>query len=562
MNELDLYTETDTEIQEQQKEWEQYACTVDFERCHDEVSAENNKAPLPIGAIDPSGIASSVLLHPKPAQEPPVSQSSNDWPDPIPFSDTLPKVMSLRPEMLPRDIGDHIFDVADRQNSPPDFGATTGICALSSLLGNKIVIKPKQNDDWIVVPTQWGINIGNPSTKKTPSMQEALKPLTQIDEFYSDQYDIESKRHRAELELVAIAVELAKINAKKLLKTEKKSDREKALQVLESARALQQAPTRKRYIMHDSTVEKTGVLLNENPNGFLLSQDELSSWFSKMEKDEYQGDRAFYLQCFNGNGSYSYDRITRESIHIKNCTLSIVGGIQPSRIRSIVCKAVRGMMDDELIQRFQLAVWPDPVKQEWQDRAPNKDAWERYKRIFDKIDALVKSKDIQCVFHFTAEGQALANQFMIEQNSVDFTQEVGQAFESHLTKMPKTIFGLALLFQIVEDLESDYVGANATVMALSWFPYLKSHAERLYSVVGNQCIENARLILSRRAKLKTKFTARHIKQKGWIPLYPEINDALECLVDHQCLRVEESIPQVKGGRPSTFYYWNPKIGGV
>ncbi|TBU87753.1 hypothetical protein DNJ95_18735 [Stutzerimonas kirkiae] len=34
--------------------------------------------------------------------------------------------------------------------------------------------------------------------------------------------------------------------------------------------------------------------------------------------------RAFYLECFDGNGSFTYDRIGRGTIYIKSCCLSLI----------------------------------------------------------------------------------------------------------------------------------------------------------------------------------------------------------------------------------------------
>jgi cytochrome bd-type quinol oxidase subunit 1 len=70
--------------------------------------------------------------------------------------------------------------------------------------------------------------------------------------------------------------------------------------------------------------------------GLLLIRDELPGFLAKMESEEFQSDRAFYLEAFNGDGQFTYDRIGRGTVHIENCTLSIVGGVQPSRIAPLV----------------------------------------------------------------------------------------------------------------------------------------------------------------------------------------------------------------------------------
>src|SRR3954451_1827005 len=115
----------------------------------------------------------------------------------------------------------------------------------------------------------------------------------------------------------------------------------------------------------------------------------LPGWLAKMESEEYQSDRAFYLEAFNGDGRFTYDRIGRGTTVIENCTLSIIGGIQPSRLAPLVRGAVSGTANDGLIQRFQLAVWPDPRGSwEWVDRAPDLAAKATYENAFRRLHDL------------------------------------------------------------------------------------------------------------------------------------------------------------------------------
>ena len=74
----------------------------------------------------------------------------------------------------------------------------------------------------------------------------------------------------------------------------------------------------------------------------------------------------------NGDGKFTYDRIGRGTIHIEFCTLSILGGVQPSRIAPIVRGAMTGATNDGFVQRLQMTVWPDDLGSwTWVDRRPN-----------------------------------------------------------------------------------------------------------------------------------------------------------------------------------------------
>ena len=120
-------------------------------------------------------------------------------------------------------------------------------------------------------------------------------------------------------------------------------------------------PSCPRLIVNDATVEKLGELLNENPNGLLLTRDELAGFLARIESEEYQSERAFYLEAFSGDGKYTCDRIGRGTIHIEHCILSLIGGIQPTKLAPLVRAALGGTNNDGLVQRLQLAVWPDDI---------------------------------------------------------------------------------------------------------------------------------------------------------------------------------------------------------
>ena len=113
---------------------------------------------------------------------------------PIPLPDSLPPVAPFDPELLPEAIRDHVMDVADRQQGPADFVAVAAICGLSALLGRKVLMRPKQHDDWTVTPTQWGAIIGRPSAMKSPSLKEALRPLATIERVKARLADLEPGR--------------------------------------------------------------------------------------------------------------------------------------------------------------------------------------------------------------------------------------------------------------------------------------------------------------------------------------------------------------------------------
>ena len=89
--------------------------------------------------------------------------ASGGWADPTPLPDDLPAVMPFDDELLPSTFRPWIKDIAERLQCPPDFPAVAAMIPLGVIVGRKVGIRPKRQDDWLVVPNLWGAVIGRPS---------------------------------------------------------------------------------------------------------------------------------------------------------------------------------------------------------------------------------------------------------------------------------------------------------------------------------------------------------------------------------------------------------------
>ena len=473
---------------------------------------------------------------------------------PKPLPDSLPPVERFNPEMLPDELRGYVMDVAHRTQCPPDFCAVVTIACLAGVLGRKALIKPKQHDDWTITPNQWAAMIGGPSAMKSPALKAMRFPLDAIEAEARKQHAAATAEHEVEAELAEIARSAAKKKAKQLAD---KGDMAKAREVLEQVEGVESPGSTPRIVINDATVEKLGELLNENPNGLVVVRDELSGWLAKMQQEEYASDRAFYLEAFNGDGKFTYDRIGRGTVIIDHCTVSIVGGIQPSKLAPLVRGAASGVSDDGLVQRFQLAVWPDPsTRWQWIDQSPDSRAKERYSQVFYRLHGMPTEDEPEC-WHFTPDEQAVFIEWMEELHTEARSGEMSPVLESHLLKMPKTVCGLALLFALVDG-DQGAVGYAATCRALAWADYLRSHAERLYSASSNAAIDGARLILKRRDRLPNPFTTRDVRRKQWAGLdtAEAARDSIDMLVDTGSVTRLETPTATK---PRTDFYWHPSL---
>jgi len=103
------------------------------------------------------------------------------WPDPTPLPNALPPVEPFDAELLPVALRAWVMDIAHLMQCPPDFPAVGAIAALSSLIGARHVIQPKERVDWQVVPNLWALIVGRPGVMKSPALGEVMRPLNRLE---------------------------------------------------------------------------------------------------------------------------------------------------------------------------------------------------------------------------------------------------------------------------------------------------------------------------------------------------------------------------------------------
>jgi len=507
------------------------------------------------------------------------SKTTNDdaWEEPVPLPEGLPPVARLVPSMVPMPLRGWLVDVSERMQIPLDFVAAAAIVVAGALVGRRVGIYPKRYDDWLVIPNLWGAVVGRPSLMKSPALAEVMKPLSRLVAEAYEEYQEKKQAYETEV-MVADATKAAlrdelKTTAKKAVKSGDHSELNEIARRSQDAE-LPEEPVLRRYKSEDSTVEKLTEILLENARGILIHRDELSGWLRNLDKQGREGDRSFYLEGWNGSGSFDVDRIGRGSLHIPALCLSILGGIQPGPIGAYVYQATQGEQgDDGLLQRFQVLVWPDPPAS-WRnvDRWPENGAKNRAYKVFKQLDALDPQKlgasgeDEEGVpaIRFTDEAQGAFDQWRDELENRLRTAELPSAFESHLAKYRSVMPSLALLFHLMDFVdgtaESHAVGLKATLRAAAWCKYLETHAARLYSSAQNPAMESARALLKRIRKrdVKDGSTVREIYRKGWAKLSSAetVASAAGVLEDFGWLRVET----IKtGGRATTKVHLHPSL---
>src|SRR5215218_5841572 len=164
--------------------------------------------------------------------------------------------MGLDPSLLPVPLRGWVKDVSERMdNAPPDFAAAATVVVAAALLGRKVGIRPKRQDDWTVVPNLWGGLVGPPASMKTPALEQAIKPVKRLSVKAAEAHQEATQEHAldvmmSEAEKAALKKRL-KDTASSLAKGEaKREDLEKVRAELEELNE-PEAPRERRYMTND-----------------------------------------------------------------------------------------------------------------------------------------------------------------------------------------------------------------------------------------------------------------------------------------------------------------------
>ncbi len=500
------------------------------------------------------------------------ARDETQFPEPRPIESELPPVMPYDPDLLPSPLSEYVSDVAERMPCPMEFVAAPLLVVLGSLIGTSARLQMRQKDTgWKVVPNLWGALIGRPSTKKTPALKavlgDTLDPLIKKAE---EEY--RPLRAKAEASLEAFQ---AKRNALKkrmgtvahALQQGKQGVSETDLERLKKELAEleePEIPSERRYLIHDATIEVIVELLNHNPRGLLYFRDELTGLFRRCEQQGRESDLQFLLEAWNGTGSHSHDRIGRGHIMCKNLCLSILGGIQPDRLRHYVLKTINGD-NDGFIQRIQLIVYPEQVNiSGWKDRPPNEEIIQKIRELSFKI-AYKLNEPVR--LKFMPEAQEIFYDF--EKAVYEKSQVAGhQVIEAHLVKYLNLFGKLSLIFYLVKCLHGDKeivaVDTTSALLSKAWCEFLESHMYRIYALgISDAKNETARRLGRKLIALNLggqSISLRDLRRKHWAFLQGEgaLEESVKKLEEHGWL-IKQTTETKRGRSPSPRYIVNPRI---
>jgi hypothetical protein len=330
--------------------------------------------------------------------------------------------------------------------------------------------------------------------------------------------------------------------------------------------------TRRLFKTNETSIQSMTLLQVQNERGILVFRDELTGLLVKWDREDGADERAYFLEGWNGNGSYTDVKIGRGITDAKSICISLLGGIQPDKLARYLYQANKGN-NDGLIQRLQLGVWPDEP-QGWQlvDTKPNK---AEKMRAFDIMRALAELDFIQYgavkgeyderpYFRFDDAGQEVFNAWLTDLQTIKIQEEENPLVCEHFGKFRSLMPSLALIFHCIDLADGKTTGnvtAKSARLAVDWCKYLESHARRIYAMAESPEHEAAVRLAD---KIKTKclpspFTAKDVYRKCWHGLKDklEIESACNILIEENWLMMQRRPKPLTGRPPLPEYSINP-----
>lgn len=368
--------------------------------------------------------------------------------------------------------------------------AMSALAVCAAAIPDSIQLQVKRHDPtWREAARLWVGLVGMPSTKKSPIMSAALRPLRRLDKALVDRYVTERQQW---LDL-----------PKELQKTSSE-------------------PAQRRHIVEDATIEALQVVLKDSPDGILSAQDELSGWFGAMDKYSpgkgAAADRAFWLRAFNG-GTYSVNRVSRGAVLLPNLSINLLGGIQPEPLLKLANDAV----DDGLIQRFlPVVLRPASAGKD----APAGEAVADYGVLVERLTRLrplsgVGNLSEPAPIRFGDGAMAIRERLEREHvELVEALESVSPKLAAHFGKFDGLFARLCLLWHCVEadgELAAEISADTAQRVALFMESFIRPSAIAFYAgLLGmhaghEKMLELASLIVARGWD---EFTVRDVQRAG------------------------------------------------
>lgn len=218
-------------------------------------------------------------------------------------------------EAFPKRIQNIVNCFFETYQLPIDYHCTAILVAASTAIGNAYCAKYKSRE---VYPCNlFTCIVGPPGIGKTPAMRFGMYPIYNIERRYR-------KLHNDKMIAWQQKVELARQNNGTHPKAPKSLD----------------------MVIKDSTVEAINQILEYNPKGVVLDQDELLAWVKGMNSYRKGSDLEYFLSIWSGT-PVKVTRTGKDTKWIEYPFLNVIGSVQPKMLKELISaeKTNNGFID-------------------------------------------------------------------------------------------------------------------------------------------------------------------------------------------------------------------------
>lgn len=450
-----------------------------------------------------------------------------------------------------------ISALAEAKGAPADYVAAGVLAVGAALIGNSRWVEAWPG--WREPIALWIGAVGDPSAGKSPALDPALQIAREIEDEHAAGFTEKIRGWETDCEAAKIASEAWRddlraahaAGAPAPTKPERANEPDK--------------PARPRIIAQDATTEALADIAAGNPKGALLFRDELSGFLSACGRYGNEGDRPFFLEAWGGRPFVVDRKKNATPLRISLLTFSILGGIQPDRLSSLLLVAD----DDGLAARF-LFVWPLATPPIRPTCGFDLDPLRRAFRRLDRLTLIERDGVTEPGLLILDETAATLHQKNREALFVRSRGAHGM-FASALGKYPGIALRLAGVLCLVDwafcDGKSEPAEIEAETIRRAWrllTEYFEPMARRVYGdaaipQVDRDAAALGREILKRRDEIVNAREIRHRWGIAGLRTSERVDAALRALEEANWLQPAPARRGASPGRQAKTFSINPRV---
>ena len=382
-------------------------------------------------------------------------------------------------DIFPEGIQRYLVECNDTLDSSIDYMGVSLVWMLSVIIGNSMRIEVKSG--WTEPAIVWISCVGKAGLGKTPSIDNVIRPLVEINSREIKQYKKEYLKFKEYDSL---------------------SEREK-----KNAEEVRE-PAKKQFVVNDVTIEALVELHEENPNAVGVFKDELAGWMKDMNKYRAGSDLEFWLSSWS-NKPVALNRKTVKNTYVHSPIIPVLGGIQPAILAELFTVENK---DNGFVDRMLLS-YPDLDVEKYNERELDHELLNWYSSYVLHMYSNIKNnvikfdEDREVVPHIvqmTEEAKAEWRRIFNEISTLQNSDEENQYMKSILPKQKSYIPRFALMLNALEHYHKNEpilspISKSAMIKAENLSKYFVAMAKKLKIDIVQ--VNRLKSIASERGKL-------------------------------------------------------------